>query len=264
MIGANHGRDHPPFLVSGMPVMTLFDADRINAMSQADMAAILAGPPEQAAGLVAAVAAAGLTEAQAVYGQMLLNGHGVARDLEAGFGWFRRAANAGHVMAMNMVGRCYEKGWGTAPDAAAATLWFAQAAKAGLDWGMYNYASSLIMGRGIAQDRAEALDWLRKAAALGHAKSMNFIGSFHEDGWVVPADAAEAQRWYRAAAEGGDFRGQFNLARLLAGNGQVAAALDWLHRSVADATPAFRANMKQFLAGSPVAELRAFGAGMTG
>lgn len=44
----------------------------------------------------------------------------------------------------------------------------------------------------------------------------------------------------------------------------MAEALGWLPRPVADAAPAFRANMKQSLAGLPIAELRAFGAGIFG
>src|SRR3546814_16703594 len=58
--------------------------------------------------------------------------------------------------------------------------------------------------------------------------------------WLVPCclvtarhgrrdlDAAEEQ--YRMAAEGGDFRGQFNYARLRAEKGDVETALAWLAR----------------------------------
>ena len=121
---------------------------------------------------------------------------------------------------------------------------------------MYNYATALTLGEGVAEDRPAALDWFRKAAASGNAKSMNYIGSFHEDGWVVARDLAEAARWYARAAEGGDFRGQFNLARLLAGGGQVTEALGWLRKVPETATPAFLAKAAAWLRRSPVAELR--------
>ncbi len=48
------------------------------------------------------------------YGQMLLDGHGVERDLQAAFRWFGIAAKADDVDGINMLGRCHELGWGTA------------------------------------------------------------------------------------------------------------------------------------------------------
>ncbi|TDV06825.1 tetratricopeptide repeat protein [Paraburkholderia caballeronis] len=232
------------------------------SVSAEQFAAILAGPPERAAAWVAAAAHNGIVDAQAVYGQYLLDGHGVERDPHAAITWFRHAARRDHPMAMNMLGRCYENGWGTAPCADVAVYWYRLAARAGLDWGMYNYASALALGRGIAQDRAEALDWFRRAAALGHAKSLNFIGSFYEDGWVVEADEAIARDYYRQAAEGGDFRGQFNYARMLAAQGEIDAALAWLTRVPRTATPAFVAQLHGWLANSPVDAFRRFAAAL--
>ncbi|WP_395061919.1 tetratricopeptide repeat protein [Paraburkholderia silvatlantica] len=226
-------------------------------------AAILAGPPERAAAWVAAAAHNGIVDAQAVYGQYLLDGHGVERDPQAAFTWFRHAARRDHPMAMNMLGRCYENGWGTAPCAEVAVYWYRLAARAGLDWGMYNYASALTLGRGIEPDRTEALDWFRRAAALGHAKSLNFIGSFHEDGWVVEADASAACGYYRQAAEGGDFRGQFNYARMLAARGEIDDALAWLARVPRTATPAFIGQVHAWLSNSPVDALRRFASALS-
>src|SRR3546814_17018656 len=95
---------------------------------------------------------------------------------------------------------------------------------------MYNYSTLLALGEGVAEDKRAALDWFRKAAGLGNAKSMNYIGSFYEDGWVVERDLDAAEEQYRMAAEGGDFRGQFNYARLRAEKGDVETALAWLAR----------------------------------
>jgi len=223
-------------------------------------ASILAGPPERAAAWVAAAAHNGIVDAQAVYGQFLLDGHGVERDPPAAFTWFRHAARRDHPMAMNMLGRCYENGWGTAACAEVAVYWYRLAARAGLDWGMYNYASALALGRGIATDRAEALDWFRRAAALGHAKSLNFIGSFYEDGWVVDADASIAADYYRQAAEGGDFRGQFNHARMLAARGEIDEALAWLARVPCTATPRFIGQLHAWLTGSGIDAFHRFAA----
>ncbi|MFT4065727.1 tetratricopeptide repeat protein [Paraburkholderia sp.] len=238
--------------------MTQVSLKALANVSRDEFAAILAGPPERAAAWVAAAAHNGIVEAQAVYGQYLLDGHGVERNAGEAFVWFRHAARRDHPMAMNMLGRCYEHGWGTAACAPVAVYWYRLAAQAGLDWGMYNYASALALGNGIECDRAEALRWFRRAAELGHAKSLNFVGSFYEDGWVVDADASIALAYYRRAAEGGDFRGQFNYARLLAERGDIAEALQWLQRVPRTATAAFIAKMRGWLAASSVSAFREF------
>ena len=133
------------------------------------------------------------------------------------------------------------------------------AAEAGLDWAMYNYATLLALGHGIAEDKPAALDWFRKAAALGNAKATNFVGSFYEDGWVVPRDLTRAAVHYARAAQGGDFRGAFNHARMLAAAGRIDEALDWLRRTGATATPAFIAKAADWLAKSDNPALRSRG-----
>ncbi|MEO9130603.1 MAG: tetratricopeptide repeat protein [Sphingomonas sp.] len=213
--------------------------DELNALSPADIAARLSGPPEERAAFVRAAAEAGVAEAQAVFGQMLLDGAGVEKDEAAALGWFVRAAAQHHLMAINMVGRCYDLGWGTTPDKVRAAECYRIAAERGLDWGMYNYATLLALGDGVPEDKPAALGWFGKAAKLGNAKAINFVGSFHEDGWVVPRDMAKAARLYARAAEGGDFRGAFNHARMLGAAGRIEDAIGWLKRAGATATPAF-------------------------
>ncbi|HZZ06173.1 tetratricopeptide repeat protein [Paraburkholderia sp.] len=227
------------------------------SVSHDELAAILSGPPAKAAAWVAAAAHNGIVDAQAVYGQYLLDGHGVERNAEEALTWFRHAARRDHPMAMNMLGRCYEHGWGTTACAPVAVYWYRLAAQAGLDWGMYNYASALALGNGVECDREQALHWFRRAAEVGHVKSLNFIGSFYEDGWEVDADLGIALDYYHRAAVGGDFRGQFNYARLLAGCGEIDAALTWLGRVPHTATIAFVAKMQAWLAASPIDAFRA-------
>lgn len=161
-----------------------------------DLRATMEASPEEAVALLKTGAEAGLPEAQAAYGQALLDGRGVAPDTVAALGWFRRAAAGGDAMGMNMVGRCFEKGWGTAEDRAEATRWYARAAQAGLDWGMYNVGSALALGAGVEKDEAAALAWFQRAGAMGHAKSINFVGSFHEEGRVTARDRAKAAECY--------------------------------------------------------------------
>lgn len=180
-----------------------------------------------------------------------------AGEARQGFTWFNKAAAQGHLMALNMVGRCYDLGWGVAIDKARAAECFRIAAERGLDWGMYNYATALALGAGLTEDKAAALAWFEKAAALGNAKAVNYVGSFHEDGWVVSKDMTKAADCYARAAEGGDFRGAFNHARMLAQAGQLDAAHLWLTRSAETATPAFLGKMRNWLAASPWPQLAA-------
>lgn len=205
----------------------------------------------------------GDADAQALYGQLLLDGNGVAQDAVAGFGWFNRAAGQGHLMGLNMVGRCYDLGWGVAVDKARAADCYRVAAERGFDWAMYNYATLLALGEGVAEDKPAALGWFEKAAKMGTgilaAKATNFVGSFHEDGWVVARDLVKAARLYERAAEGGDFRGMFNHARMLGDKGRTEDALKWIQRAGAAANPAFVARAAEFLDASPVAAFRARG-----
>lgn len=201
----------------------------------------------------------GHAEAQAVLGQWLLDGRGGARDAELAFAWFLKAAGQKHPMAINMAGRCLENGWGTAVDLVRAAGLYRQAAEAGLDAGMYNWANQLASGRAVAQDHRKALGWYSQAASLGHAKSMTKAGRYFEDGVVVPKDAGLAFSSYRQAAEGGDFRGQFCYAGMLAERGQLQEALQWLRKVPATATPGFLAQAGQALLDSPHDTIRAVG-----
>lgn len=229
-------------------------------MEEDEVRAALAGPADQVAAHLRAAAEDGVAQAQLLYGQLLLDGDpartGIARDPVAALHWFGQAAQAGDPMGMNMVGRCCEHGWGTRADDATAARWYRAAAERGLDWGMYNLATLLALGRGEAEDRPAALALFRRAAALGHAKSMTMVGSFHEDGWATPPDRDAARDQYRRAAEAGDFRGQFNLARLLAEDGATAEAIGWLRAMWPNATPAFREKVQAWLATQPDAALR--------
>jgi TPR repeat protein len=217
---------------------------------------LMAGPPDVYAAWIQAAADYGMVEAQAILGQMLLDGAGLPRDPETGLAWFKRAAHADHLMSINMVGRCYENGWGTAPDDVVAAYWFRLAADRGLDWGQYNYAHMLNAGRGgVVQDRPAALALYRRAADAGHAKSIGVVGRFLEEGTVARQDLEGAFDCYRRCAEGGDFRGMFHYGRLLLERGQRDLAVSWLERVPATATPVFLRTAHDTLLEGPAPEL---------
>jgi TPR repeat protein len=227
--------------------------ESLDQLDRDAIAARLSGSPGERAALIREGAEAGVAEAQAVWGQMLLD----RGEPEAGFGWFEKAAQQGHLMALNMVGRCYDLGWGVAVNKRRAGECFRVAAERGLEWAMYNYATAQALGDGVTEDKAAALGWFEKAAALGNAKAINHVGSFHEDGWVVPQDMARAAECYRRAAEGGDFRGAFNHARMLLADGGVDEAREWLGKAMATGTPAFREKAAAWLHANGHGELAA-------
>lgn len=225
----------------------------------ADWQSVITGEPTTSAQWMLHSARLGHADAQTILGQWLLNGHGLNRDPVGALAWFLKAAAQGHPMGVNMAGRCFENGWGADADCFAAANWYRQAATKGLDAGMYNYANLLATGQGVKQDAAEALQWYRKAAALGHAKSMTKIGFFYEDGRVVAQDSAAAFTWFEGGARGGDFRGQYNYASMLAARGQMDVALEWLRKVPLSATPGFKRLAGEQLLQSPHPAFRAVG-----
>lgn len=219
--------------------MAILDINRLKKMSAGELSALFSVGSEGRVEAIQLAAEAGFADAQAMLGQMLLDGDGIEEDKTEAIRWFRKAAGQDHAMAINMIGRCYDLGWGVEVDKARAAEWFKAAADRGLDWGQYNLATLLALGQGVPEDKPAALDLFRKAAAQGNAKAKNFIGSFYEDGWVVERDMVEAARLYAEAAQGGDFRGCFNHARMLIEAGDVDTALEWLAESGKTGTPAF-------------------------
>jgi TPR repeat protein len=214
--------------------------DMVNALAPEAWHAVISGDSIAAAQWMLHCAQLGHADAQAILGQWLLDGRGLACNRVDALAWFLKAAAQGQSMGMNMAGRCFENGWGVVADNFVAANWYRQAADQGLDAGMYNYANLLAAGKGVRQDSAAALGWYRKAAAQGHAKSMTKIGHFYEDGRVVAQDTAAAMQWFEGGARGGDFRGQFNYAGMLAVAGRMEEALQWLQKVPLTATPGFK------------------------
>ena len=223
----------------------------VATLSREEVAARLSGSPGERAAFLRELADGGSAAAQAAFGQLLLDGNGVAKDEAAALRWFMAAAKGGDLMALNMVGRCHDLGWGTAADKARAAECYRVAAARGLPEAMYNFATLLALGQGVAEYKVAALGWLEKAGALGFAKAVNFIGSFAEDGWAGPVDMARARDCYARAAEGGDFRGCFNHARMLAADGDVDGAVRWIGRAGELGHDRFRGQVRDWLAKVP-------------
>ena len=187
--------------------------------------------PQEAARITYAAAVGGSKVAQVVYGQMLLDGHGVERDLQAAFRWFGIASKADDVDGVNMLGRCHELGWGTAIDIAEARRCYQRAAARNHHWAQFNLATLLLREEGTPGAVATALTLLVRAAREGNAKAMNMIGRYREFGWSGPINIPSAIRWYRRAAERGCFRGAAHSARFLLEQNRLDDAVSWYRRS---------------------------------
>jgi len=209
-----------------------WDMRREELLDGEQLKAMLTANPAKAAQAVLMAAGQGVLEAQALLGQILLDGRGIERDPALAVKWFGIAARRGHLMARNMLGRCHEHGWGCPADAAEAARHYRHAAKAGLDWGLYNLANLLGTGRGVPLDHQQAFACYLQAATMGHAKSMNLVGRYLEQGLVAGADLPRPAVWYLRSAEAGDFRGQFSHAAMLVEQGDVDGALLWLQRAL--------------------------------
>lgn len=226
----------------------VLDGERLTAM--------LEESPARAAQAILMAAGEGVLEAQALLGQILLDGHGITQDQPLALRWFGIAASQGHLMARNMLGRCYEHGWGCTADLVAAAQQYRIASDAGLDWAMYNFANLLATGRGVVMDQFQALALYRRAAEMGHAKSMNLLGRYLEEGRVCPADPQAACDWYRRSAISGDFRGQFSYAAVLAEEGLVDEAVIWLQKALAEGSLNFLRVSAQSLLNAHHPEIR--------
>ena len=205
-------------------------------------------------GVLAAIQAqadAGEAASQVMIGQVLLDGVCLPRNPAQAFACFSRAAASGDPMGLNMRGRCLERGWGVAVDLPEAAACYRAAARQGLGWARYNLANMLLRGRGIAHDRKQAWALFLDAAFQGHAKSMNLIGRFLDEGWDRRRNPDAAMQWYRRAALAGDYRGQHNLASMLAEHGRAAEAVDWWRRALEQATADVLQAMEQALRALP-------------
>jgi hypothetical protein len=241
------------------------DAWRMAALSMMgaeELRAIFAGDPAAAAPWVMAAANGGLAEAETRLGRMLLAGEGVAKDQAAAVAWFGRAADGGNIDAHNMLGRCYENGWGVARDFDVAGRHYAIAASAGDAWAQYNLGHLFLDGLGVPRDVDEAFAWYMRSAKQGHIRAMSLVGRCYEEGWGVAQDAMFARAWYRKSADGGYFRGAYNYASMLVGEGCIAGAAHWFEKALSTAPEPTRGNMIEALLKSPYGELRALALGM--
>ena len=226
---------------------TLSISDRLLQMHPDQVRSLFLNRPESTARWIGLLAFEGLPQAQLCYGQMLLEGTGVAKDESAGLSWFKRAASQNNLDAINMTGRCLENGWGCSADVALAATYYHRAANAGHAWAQYNLGHLYLDGLGIERDLKNAHRCYLRAATQHHARAMNMVGRCCEQGWGTTKDLGAAAAWYRRSAEAGYFRGQYNWASVLVMRGRTDEAILWLEKAMVAGTPAVYEAARQCL-----------------
>jgi TPR repeat protein len=227
---------------------TVSITERLLQMHPNQVRSLFLHRPQSTARWMGLLAFEGMPHAQLYYGQMLLEGIGVAKDERAGLSWFKQAASQNNLDAINMTGRCLENGWGCTVDVTLAATYYQRAANAGHAWALYNLGHLYLDGLGIERDMQKAHDCYLQAAMQGHARAMNLVGRCSEQGWGTPKNVAAAADWYRRSAEAGYFRGQYNWASILAMSGRTEEAIAWFEKAMTAGTPAVHEAARQCLA----------------
>jgi uncharacterized protein len=120
-------------------------------------------------------AADGIATGQYWYGRMLVEGRGIAAHAEEGRTWIARAAAVGLPEAEATLAEMMVKGHGGARDLAMAVSLFEKAAGKGHVGAMF--ALGVLNHGGDATKRAFSLRWLRAAAEHGHRRAQQLLAA---------------------------------------------------------------------------------------
>lgn len=142
------------------------------------------------------------------FGQMLLTGDQVDKDVPRALAMLERAAKAGQANAAFRLGKVYEDGDGVPRDPAKALEFYRQAAAAGVSEAQYNLGAMYVSARGVKRDYKEGLAWLilaRKhgADASGEEQVRARLQSSNR-AQIIPeaeARAAELEKQLKGAAK---------------------------------------------------------------
>lgn len=226
---------------------------------------------------------AGSAEAKALLGFILTEGPVEGRDLAAGEGLYREAAESGWsrgqlglamallrngtaagaaeaetllrsaaadgvAMAHHLLGMLAESGATGSVDFIAAAGSYRQAAQLGHIPAQVRYGFALLHGRGVAADAFNAETWLRRAALAGDAQAAAVVGYIYARDGELPSNLVEAAVWLRRAAELGHVPAARILGRMLLSGGagisrDVAEAVHWLRLAAGNGDEEARGDM---------------------
>lgn len=177
------------------------------------------------------------SDAQFLWGEMLLKGRGIAQDEKQAMDWLKKAASAGHAQAQFTYGSLLLDN--NHPDQA--MPWIAKAASQGLAIAGYTYAAMLPQSSD-KQYFNVALRWLYHGVQVSHAASMyNLAIALDTHMYGLPDNNVDVQAWMQQAAQQGIAHAQNDLAvDFIIHKQNTTQAINWLKRAAGqDAKAAF-------------------------
>ena len=162
-------------------------------------------------------AESGHAMAQYQVGFYLLNGIGVAQNIEEAVAWFRKSVEQGDAQAQYWLGSCYARGFGVTKDPVTALSWFQRSAEQGYEQAQYKMGVCCQDGIGTDKNLPKALKWYLLAAEQGNSSAQNSLAVMLEDGSAGEKDPQAAFVWYRKAAEQKSREAMWHVGRCYAG-----------------------------------------------
>ncbi len=167
--------------------------------------------PARAVQLFQQAIAAHHAEAHYILSELLENGEGMPRDLQAAMGHLRRAAEAGDIQAMRTLANKYLSRPEAPKAQERAEEWLLKAREAGLVLAQRNQTDaqmslSILFGMeqgALQEDRKKANYWLRRAALQGSAEAQYVLANTYGQGAGIDCDPVQALTWFRHSAEQG-------------------------------------------------------------
>lgn len=155
---------------------------------------------------------------KAMLAEAMLEGYGVAPNLEKAFVLYKESASLGNERAMRQVGRMYQLGQGVDADIGTATEWYVKAIELGdapamIEMGLLKQSSV----KDASADQ-QALVYFKRAADLGELKAMRLLGKLYSTNKSDLYDPEMSAQWYEKAALQGDVSSMFSLVDLYSDN----------------------------------------------
>jgi tetratricopeptide (TPR) repeat protein len=147
-------------------------------------------------------------------------------------------ADAGSAAAQFCRGLCLLQGYGVAKNLEEATQWLRKASEQNFAPAQERLGMCLLRGIGIAENKTEGFELIRKAAEQDFAPAQFSLGYCYSVGDGVKEDEKESLKWYLKAADNGDAVAQKNVGTIyllgLAGTEKnLEEALSWFKKSTA-------------------------------
>lgn len=128
----------------------------------------------------------------------------LAKDYEAAYDCFDKAAQLNSAKAYDRMGDMYYYGWYVDADPETAFLCYYISAQMGDSSGMADTFWMYYNEETTEIDAKEAFDWAKKSANAGNARGMRYLGYCYEGGIGTSESIGKAIEMYEKAAENGD------------------------------------------------------------